>query len=73
MAEVLAANVLIIDTLKSSTKGGREFEYGYMCGKAGDSSLRMYRIGPVRNVFHRLIPGYKSWTDFYKRMPFLGS
>lgn len=52
LAEVRAADMLIIDTLDVSPRGGREVEFGFALGAfAGKTTVL---VGPVRNVFHEL-------------------
>jgi hypothetical protein len=65
--EVAEADIFILDTTDESTTCGREVEFGYalMIAHAFDPRLshNMYRVGPVRNVFHSLVPGYDSWDE----------
>lgn len=58
--EVVRAKTLIIDTLDVSDTGGREVEFGVALGNCD----QIYVVGPLRNVFHYLVPErchFDSW------------
>ncbi len=62
--QVIACDLYIIDTLDVSQTGGRECELGMalMAGK------QIYRVGPIRNVFHahKLVNPVKTWEEMIK-------
>ena len=58
--DILRADVILIDTLDVTPRGGREVEYGIamMTGKL------CYVVGPLRNVFHRLAHRhFHTWEE----------
>jgi len=57
--EVDNCHLFIIDTTDESSTGGREVELGW----AQRAHKVCYRVGPLRNVFHALVPAYKTWPD----------
>lgn len=57
--EVMRADMLIIDTYDESITGGREVELGM----AMSNKAVVYRVGPIRNIFHHLIPGFDTWDE----------
>lgn len=59
LADIDDVNLLILDTIDPSVRGGREFEAGYAFGKG----IRVIRVGPARSVFHELLPAYESWAE----------
>lgn len=56
--DIDAADMLILDTLDETPRGGREVELGYAVGKK-----EIVIVGPKRNVFHRLFINYKDWPS----------
>ena len=65
--ELRQADVFIIDTQDESATGGREVELGM----ATILECEIYRVGPIRNVFHARIPSenlFKSWTDLIAKL-----
>lgn len=65
LREVGEADLLIIDTLDESPTGGREVE----CGYALALSIPVWRVGPVRNLFHEMAEyAYDSWDDLMKQV-----
>ena len=60
--QVLECDIFIIDTQDVSQTGGRECELG-MALMA--SKQLIYRVGPIRNVFHahKTIQTYKTWEE----------
>jgi len=64
------ADILVLDTLDETPRGGREVELGYAIGKK-----EIMIVGPKRNVFHRLFVTYKDWPSLllvlWKRAPAL--
>ena len=59
--EVDAADLLILDTLDVTPRGGREFEAGYAVGRGKPVLV----VGPARNVFHHLFLRFESWDDLF--------
>lgn len=59
--EVEACDLLILDTLDESNTGGRDVELG-MALIAGK---QIVRIGPARNVFHKLLSNFESWSEYH--------
>jgi len=57
--EVDDCHLFIIDTSDESSTGGREVELGW----AQKARKSCYRVGPLRNVFHALVPAYKTWPE----------
>lgn len=57
--EIKKTDIFIIDTIDESNTGGRDVELGM----AIFSDCTCFRIGPIRNVFHAMIPSHKSWAD----------
>ena len=62
--EVDDCHVFIIDTSDESNTGGRDVELGW-AQKAGKIC---YRVGPIRNVFHSLVPAHKTWIDLINHL-----
>ncbi len=60
-SEIASTDIFIIDTQDESSTGGREVELGMVM--ATGRALGVYRIGPIRNVFHAMIPAHNSWED----------
>ncbi len=63
--ELLHSQAIILDTLDESATGGREVEWGIAYAKG----LRLYRVGPIRNIYHHLAGyAFDSWAaalDFF--------
>ena len=60
--EITESNVLIVDTIDVSDRGGREVEMGYALAH----KIPVIVIGPRRNVFHFLIRDvYPTWEEFW--------
>lgn len=62
--EVEACDLLILDTLDESNTGGRDVELG-MALVAGK---QVVRIGPARNVFHKLLSSFETWAEYHAEM-----
>ncbi len=61
VADLGQADTLVIDTRADSPRGGREVEFGV----ALKSGLRLFIVGPQRNVFHYLADAvFGSWDAF---------
>ena len=66
MAEVMLANLLILDTLDDNNRGGREVEYGMALATGKNIII----VGPFRNVFHTVADArFDTWKECYE---FLG-
>lgn len=62
LGEVNACELLILDTLEESVTGGREVEYGI----AMANGIRIWRVGPARNIFHTIAGRtFSSWNEAY--------
>lgn len=60
LAEVHSTDLVIIDTLDVTPRGGREVEFGYALGR--HQQKLVYVVGPVRNIFHRLADmQFENW------------
>lgn len=70
IAEVKSSNLIILDTLEETPRGGREVEFGFGLAQHQDKSI--YLVGPVRNVFHTLADRrYATWKELLKDLPSL--
>ena len=68
LAEINAADLLILDTIDVTPRGGREVELGFALGRFQGKSI--YMVGPVRNVFHTLVDRkFDSYEDLMKDIP----
>ena len=67
--EIGNSDIFIIDTQDESSTGGREVELGM----AIIAVCKIFRIGPIRNVFHAMLTEFKSWpaliTHLEKEFP----
>jgi hypothetical protein len=67
LVQIAIADVIILDTtspLSEDGGGGREFEAGFTIGQFQHS--RLWRVGPVKNIFHHLAEqSWSSWEDFF--------
>jgi nucleoside 2-deoxyribosyltransferase len=62
VAEVKSADLLIVDTMDVTPRGGREVELGVAL--ASFQQKQVFIVGPVRNVFHQLADRrFDSWDD----------
>ena len=59
LREILEANMLIVDTLETNPRGGREYESGF----AHANGRTIFVVGPVRNVFHTLHKRFGNWDE----------
>lgn len=67
VAEVKSADLLIVDTIDQTPRGGREVELGVALG-AFQQKL-VYIVGPVRNVFHELADRrFENWEACIQRI-----
>lgn len=65
LQEVWGCDAFIIDTTNPSTNGGREAELG----AALTSQRPIYRVGPIRNVFHSKADfAFESWVGLYAHL-----
>ena len=68
LAEVNAADLLILDTTDVTPRGGREVELGFALGRFQSKSV--YMVGPVRNIFHTLVDRrFDSWDGLVAALP----
>lgn len=68
LAEIKSADILILDTLDVTPRGGREVEYGFAL--AAFQGKLVYIVGPVRNVFHTLADRrFASWDKLVEELP----
>lgn len=63
-ADITRADFLIIDTLSTGTRGGREWEGGFATG----SGKPVFRVGPVIIPFHTRVTG--SFSDWDQALEF---
>jgi len=60
--EIEESDLVVIDTIDVSDRGGREVEMGYALAK----KIQVVLVGPRRNVFHYLVREvYKDWDEFF--------
>lgn len=63
-ANIDKADFLIIDTLSTGTRGGREWEGGYATGRG----KRVMRVGPsiipFHSVLHKVFPDWESCLTY---------
>lgn len=65
LCEISAADLLILDTIVMSTRGGASNEFGFALG-AHQSKL-VWVVGPKRSVFHELADRhFETWDDCIK-------
>lgn len=68
IAEVNDADLVILDTLDITPRGGREVEFGFALGRF--QSKIIYRVGPVRNIFHTLCDNsFDNWDELLDKIP----
>ncbi len=68
LAEVKQADMIIVDTLDITPRGGREVEYGFAL--AHFQTKMCWIVGPVRNVFHELADRrFDNWDDALAAIP----
>ena len=68
LAEIKSADLIILDTIDLTPRGGREVEYGFALGQFQTKSI--WRVGPVRNVFHELVDrAYETWDQLMQDIP----
>ena len=68
LAEVKQADMIIVDTLDVTPRGGREVEYGFAL--AHFQTKHAWIVGPVRNVFHELADKrFDSWEECLNAIP----
>jgi len=62
LAEVISADLLILDTYNPSETGGKEVEFGIALGRF--QTKLMWIVGPKRNVFHELADRvFDTWAQ----------
>lgn len=68
LAEIQSADLVIVDTLDVTPRGGREVEMGYALARHQATSV--WLVGPVRNVFHELADRrFENWVQVLKALP----
>jgi hypothetical protein len=68
LAEINAADLLILDTQDVTPRGGREVELGFALGRF--QSKNIYLVGPIRNVFHTLVDRwFDDWDNLLSSLP----
>ena len=68
LAEVKQADLIIVDTLDITPRGGREVEYGFAL--AHFQTKNAWIVGPIRNVFHELADRrFDSWEEALEAIP----
>lgn len=68
LAEVNAADLLILDTADVTPRGGREVELGFALGRFQSKSV--WLVGPVRNIFHTLVDRrFANWDELMAVVP----
>jgi hypothetical protein len=68
LTEVKEAELLILDTLDVTPRGGREVEFGFALGAFQNKAV--YLVGPVRNIFHTLVDRkFESWDALILALP----
>ena len=62
LAEIRSADLIIMDTIDETPRGGREVELGFALGRF--QSIEIWIVGPLRNVFHRLADlHFVNWDE----------
>ena len=62
LVDVYASDLLIVDTLDITPRGGREVEYGFALSRFQEQQV--WVVGPYRNVFHRLADlEFETWEQ----------
>lgn len=65
LREVQRADLLILDTIDESNTGGREVEMG----SALSMETTIWRVGPVRNIFHELAEReFTDWDEILREL-----
>ena len=65
LAEVNAADLIIVDLSDPSTSGGRDVELGFALGRY--AAKQIYLVGKPVSVFHQLADRFfSSWDDVFK-------
>ena len=59
LLEMQQMDIFIVDTLIASTMGNNFCEFGF----ALSHPCQKYRVGPARNHYHLLIPGFQTWKE----------
>jgi len=67
IAEVISADLLILDTFFASETGGKEVEFGVALGRFQTKLL--WVVGPKRNVFHELADKhFEHWAQVMEEL-----
>lgn len=59
LKEVLASDLLIIDTHEPTRRGARETEFGIALG----AGIEAWQVGPPISVFHYTVPHFSDWDE----------
>lgn len=57
LKEALASDLVIVDTMRPTRRGGRETELGIALGAKIDAWV----VGPAVSVFHHVVPRFPTW------------
>lgn len=58
--EILSSDLLLLDTIETNDRGGKDFEAGLARG----TDIEWWVVGPYRNVFQRLADAhYLTWDE----------
>jgi len=67
IAEVISADLLILDTFAASETGGKEVEFGVALGRF--QTKLIWIVGPKRNVFHELADKhFEYWVQVMEEL-----
>lgn len=62
LMEIRQSNLIIVDTLDVTSRGGREVEYGYSLNNV--FRMDSWVVGPKRNIFHYLAnKHFNTWEE----------
>jgi hypothetical protein len=65
LCEVFASDIVIMDTIEMSERGGASNEYGFALGQF--QSKQILIVGPKRSVFHELADRqFDTWDELIK-------
>ena len=68
--DIRRSDLFILDTTALSETGGREVELGFALSQA----KIVWRVGPVRNIYHRSIPvAFDSWLQALGYLAYCGA
>lgn len=68
VAELLSADMVIVDLIDPSSSGGRDTELGLALGSF--AKKQVYLVGTLKSVFHQLADkNYPSWEQLLNEFP----